>query len=179
MALNKRQALFVEKYLKLNNATKAAIEAGYSQKTAYSIGHDLLKHPEIAARVSKRTEKILEAAKMEADEVLTRLTQIARGNIGVLLNVSTGEPFIDLSAKDAPLHLIKRIKTKRSEKFGDEVEIEMYDAQQALNTLGKHWKLFDRANETDWRTELEKAGIPAGDAYEQFVAMISEKITTE
>ena len=179
MALNKRQALFVEKYLKLNNATKAAIEAGYSPKTAYSIGHDLLKKPEIAARLSKRTEKILQSAQMEADEVLTRLTEMARGNIGVLLNVSNGEPFIDLSAPNAPLHLIKRIKTKRSEKFGDEVEIEMYDAQQALNTLGKHWKLFDRANEADWKQELEKSGVKASDLFEQMVQTISEKMPNE
>ena len=45
------------------NATQAAIRAGYSKKTAYSMGHENLKKPEISAAISeaqversKRTE---------------------------------------------------------------------------------------------------------------------------
>ncbi|HAU6382977.1 TPA: terminase small subunit, partial [Klebsiella oxytoca] len=36
--LTVQQRLFVAEYLKDNNATQAAIRAGYSKKTAYSIG---------------------------------------------------------------------------------------------------------------------------------------------
>ena len=170
MALNTRQKLFVEHYLKLNNATQAAIAAGYSKKTAKQIGARLLTNVAIASRVSQRTEAVLQAAKMEADEVLTRLTDIARGSMADFIRVNgNGEPVVDLSKPNVPLQLIKRIKTKRSDKFGDEIEFELYDAQTALNTLGKHWKLFDRANEADWRIELEKAGMTPGDMLEAAV----------
>ena len=42
-----KQALFIQEYLIDLNATRAAIAAGYSPKTAYSIGQRLLKHVEI------------------------------------------------------------------------------------------------------------------------------------
>ena len=45
--LTAQQRLFVAEYLKDNTATQAAIRAGYSEKTAYSIGQRLLKKVEI------------------------------------------------------------------------------------------------------------------------------------
>ncbi len=47
-----KQQRFVEEYLVDHNATQAAIRAGYSPKTAYSIGHENLKKPEIAAAIA-------------------------------------------------------------------------------------------------------------------------------
>ena len=44
--MNDRQKRFVEEYLVDFNATQAAIRAGYSPKTAYSIGNENLKKPE-------------------------------------------------------------------------------------------------------------------------------------
>jgi len=45
--LTPKQRLFVAEYLKDFNATQAAMRAGYSKKTAYSIGQENLKKPEI------------------------------------------------------------------------------------------------------------------------------------
>ena len=42
-----KQELFKVEILKDFNATRAAIAAGYSEKTAYSIGNELLKKPEM------------------------------------------------------------------------------------------------------------------------------------
>ena len=50
--MNSKQQRFVEEYLVDHNATQAAIRAGYSEKTAYSIGHENLKKPEIAAAIA-------------------------------------------------------------------------------------------------------------------------------
>lgn len=58
MALTAKQQRFVEEYLIDLNATQAAIRAGYSEKTAYSIGQENLKKPEIAEEIEKRQEKI-------------------------------------------------------------------------------------------------------------------------
>ena len=41
-SLNPRQRQFVAEYLVDKNATQAAIRAGYSKKTAYSIGEENL-----------------------------------------------------------------------------------------------------------------------------------------
>lgn len=74
MTLNKKQKLFLAKYLQCFNATQAAIDAGYSEKTAYSIGHELLKKPEIALHIRKYQDENIAQAK----EVLYHLTVIAR-----------------------------------------------------------------------------------------------------
>ncbi len=46
-----KQSIFVAEYLKDMNATQAAIRAGYSPKTAYSIGQRLLKNVEISKAI--------------------------------------------------------------------------------------------------------------------------------
>ena len=45
--LTDKQKIFVYEYLIDFNATQAAIRAGYSKDTAYSIGNNLLKKVEI------------------------------------------------------------------------------------------------------------------------------------
>ena len=44
--MTEKQKLFCEEYLIDLNATQAALRAGYSEKTAYSIGNENLKKPE-------------------------------------------------------------------------------------------------------------------------------------
>jgi phage terminase small subunit len=48
-----KQETFVREYAIDMNATQAAVRAGYSEKTAYSIGQENLKKPEIAAAVTE------------------------------------------------------------------------------------------------------------------------------
>ena len=52
MALTTKMRAFVEAYC--GNATEAALEAGYSPKTAYSQGQRLLKNVEVKAAIAAR-----------------------------------------------------------------------------------------------------------------------------
>ena len=58
-----KQQRFVAEYLVDMNAKQAAISAGYSQKTAYSIGNELLRKPEISqaidAAMTERRNKLI------------------------------------------------------------------------------------------------------------------------
>lgn len=47
-----RQELFIQEYLNSLNATQSAIRAGYSPKTAYSIGQRLLKNVEVLQAIN-------------------------------------------------------------------------------------------------------------------------------
>lgn len=67
--LNKTQERFVERYLIHSNATKAAIEAGYSKKTSYSHGQRLLKHVEIKKRLDKGQERIVKKSQITQDRI--------------------------------------------------------------------------------------------------------------
>jgi phage terminase small subunit len=51
--LTPKQERFVQEYLVDLNATQAAIRAGYSRKTAYSIGEENLKKPDIQDFLAK------------------------------------------------------------------------------------------------------------------------------
>lgn len=155
MALKGKQALFVEEYLKTFNATEAAKAAGYSPKTAYSIGWENLRKPEISQAISRR----LSESAMTSDEVLMRQAEIARSDIGEFLEqAEDGEVSVRLTdAKTkAPkrTHLIKRItqrKVVRTVKDMTETEttltLELHDAQAAQVQLGKHHKLWTERTE--------------------------------
>jgi phage terminase small subunit len=81
--LTNKQRAFIEEYLRDFNATQAAIRCGYSQRTAYSIGQENLKKPEIAEVIKARLDEMT----MQTDEILLGLTQQARSDIGVFFKV--------------------------------------------------------------------------------------------
>ena len=66
--LNEKQRLFVIEYLKDFNATQAAINAGYSKKTARSIGQENLTKPDIQAEISRQVDKLLKQAKIPLEK---------------------------------------------------------------------------------------------------------------
>lgn len=77
--MNARQKRFCDEYLIDCNATQAAIRAGYSPKTAKSIGNENLTKPDLKAYIDEQLE-ILHSEKIAtADEVLQYLTSIMRG----------------------------------------------------------------------------------------------------
>lgn len=155
--LTGRQRAFVEEYLRDFNATRAAIAAGYSARSATVIGCENLTKPNISAAIKQAIAERI----MSADEVKLRLADIARGDMGDFLDINSMSFAIDLArAKDAgKTKLIKKVKQKtvtRIEKDGTEqedntIEIELYDAQAALNSLGKHLGLFKDTHEVEIR----------------------------
>lgn len=135
-SMTPKQKLFIAEYLKCFNATQAAIAAGYSKKSARTIGHENLTKHDIAEAISQH----LTAAAMGQDEVLMRLAAIARGNISEFINKGGG---IDWTAVKKSGVIIKRI----AHTFGKNSSIELYDAQTALTTIGKHHALFVERHE--------------------------------
>jgi phage terminase small subunit len=76
MPLNQRQKLFAYEYLVDGNATQAAIRAGYSERTAGSQAHDLLKKPEIQAVIGGKVRAALKKADISIDDVIAELSLI-------------------------------------------------------------------------------------------------------
>ncbi len=79
MALTKKQKDFADYYLELGNQTEAAKKAGYSKKTAYSIGNENMKKPEIKAYISERLAQIEKESIASIDEVMKFYTKVMRG----------------------------------------------------------------------------------------------------
>lgn len=76
LKLTAKQQRFVEEYLIDLNATQAAIRAGYSEKTAHSIGAENLIKPEIQKAISDAQAKREERTQIDSDYVLKRLVEI-------------------------------------------------------------------------------------------------------
>lgn len=161
MALTTRQQLFVNEYLIDYNATRAAQRAGYSgdDNTLAVTGHDNLRNPKIAEAIQKRIQE----KAMSADEVLMRLAEHARADMGQWMS---DDGALDLAAmkRDGATHLIHKVK--RTERSGSTpsggewehvtVEVELHPAQPALVHLGKHHKLFTEQVEHSGSVEIVK-----------------------
>jgi phage terminase small subunit len=75
--LTPKQAKFVEEYLADLNATQAALRAGYSEKTAYSIGFENLRKPEIQEALTQRRKELQEANDLTPEKVIAELEKLA------------------------------------------------------------------------------------------------------
>jgi phage terminase small subunit len=75
MPLTDKQKRFVAEYLVDLNATQAAIRAGYSQKTARSVGSENLTKPDIAAAIAKAQAKIAKKAEVSLETLLAELEE--------------------------------------------------------------------------------------------------------
>ena len=95
-----KQELFIQEYIKTGNATSSAIKAGYSEKTAKSIGQRLLTNVDIKKRIEELSQKIANNNIMtakERQEYLTKLINIEDVKVSNklkaldILNKMTGE----------------------------------------------------------------------------------------
>lgn len=77
--LTEKQKRFCDEYLIDLNATQAAIRAGYSEKTAHSIGAENLTKPEIQKCLSEKMAEKDSKLIAEQNEVLQYLTSVLRG----------------------------------------------------------------------------------------------------
>ena len=75
--LSPKQAAFVQEYLIDLNATQAAIRAGYSKRSAYSISHDLLAMPKVEAAIAEARTERSARTHISQDQVLKHWWELA------------------------------------------------------------------------------------------------------
>ena len=81
MKLTEKQRRFVDYYVETGNKTEAAKKAGYSEKTAASIGDENLRKPAIKAAIDARLRELEDKRIAKADEVMQFLTSTLRGEV--------------------------------------------------------------------------------------------------
>lgn len=110
-----KQKKFCDEYIKSGNAKQSAIKAGYSPKTAYSIGNENLNKPELKAYIEKRLKRLESEKIAGAREVLEYLSSVMRGEQTESVATAKGVfPDVPVSAKDrisAAKELLKRYPT--------------------------------------------------------------------
>ena len=145
VALTDKQEKFCYEYVLHLNATKAAINAGYSEKTAYSIGNENLKKPEIQARIAHMQANLAETAQISALSVLKEHQKIAYSSIAHMhqtwIERTEFEKLTDdqkACIKSISTKVVKQnIGTKKEPVIVDVeyVKIELYDKQKSLDAI--------------------------------------------
>ena len=78
MKLTAKQELFCKEYTIDHNATQAAIRAGYSKKTSFSIGAENLTKPLIADRLKELGKDTAQKLEVSREMVLKMMLDIAQ-----------------------------------------------------------------------------------------------------
>ncbi|HDF2344076.1 TPA: terminase small subunit [Morganella morganii] len=139
MALTDKQEMFCREYLVDLNATQAAIRAGYSDKTARSVGNENLTKPDIEKRIQELKSERGERLEIDADYVLQRLVEIDQMDVlDILLSNGEIKPI-----KDWPkVWRITMSGIDVTEMAGDSAgllkKIKWPDKVKNLELLGKH-----------------------------------------
>jgi len=139
--LTEKQKKFCDEYLVDCNATQAAIRAGYSPKTAYSIGEENLRKPELQAEIQKRKIELQNKLEITQEKVLQELASIAFANGADFAKIEDNDtvkmiPTDKLSSEKLPA--IAGIKVNQ---YG--VEVKLHDKVKALELLGKYLGTFE------------------------------------
>jgi phage terminase small subunit len=139
--LTPKQEAFVAAYVgeARFNATRAAMIAGYPERSAYQRGYECVKNSEIAARI----REVLSTRAMTAEAVLTELSDVATADWRDFLQIRTDPRTGD--AVDVKLDLSNKVK--------------------ALEVLAKaHGLLTDRVDISGQMTQtVHLVGISEGD----------------
>jgi phage terminase small subunit len=132
--LTPRQERFVTEYLLDLNATKAAIRAGYSAKTAEQQGYRLLRNVQVAKAVQKAMAERAERKGVSAGYVLD-------GIVETIERCRQARPVLNRKGKQV------FIKTAAGQEAAAYV-FEPFAVLKGYELLGKHLKLFTDRTET-------------------------------
>jgi phage terminase small subunit len=168
--LTPKQAAFVREYLIDLNATQAAIRAGYSAKTAGSIGDENLRKPEIAAAVQRAMAERSKRTEISADQVLRELAKIGFSDIRRAVNWRahvTG--MVEDEDGGQRLAVTNEVTLIDSDKIDDDtaaavseisqsaqggLKIKLHDKKGALVDIGRHLGMFTDKVEMNVNVDL-------------------------
>ena len=142
--MTSKQTRFVHEYLSDLNATRAAIRAGYSPKTARSIGSENLTKPDIQEALAKRKAEQLTRADVNAETVLVGLLRVAVCDPRQLFDQNGTL----LAVKDWSEDLAGAVAGFDIPKDGEGIKIRFNDRVRALETLAKHLRLLSHLTVT-------------------------------
>ena len=123
-----RQKRFCLEFVGSGNATESAIKAGYSKKTAYSIGQENLKKPEIQNYIQELTNEMESQKIASAREMQEVLTAIIRQELDEEVIVVEG-------CGDGISEAVKKTKKPSSK-----------DAMKAVEILARMQGVLDNKN---------------------------------
>lgn len=127
--LTPKQQRFVDEYLVDLNATQACIRAGYSKKTAYSMGEENLRKPEIKKAIEQAQQQRQQRTEIDQDYVINTI-------IETIERCKQAKPVLD--KKGEPVY----VETLDGE-IVPAYRFEAGNVLKGLELLGKHLGMFN------------------------------------
>jgi len=148
--LTEKQYIFCKEYLIDYNATRAAIKAGYSEKTADSQSSRMLRNVKVKTFIDNQTAKRANKLDVTKDMIVQELAKIAFHDIrkmyddkGMLISI----PELD----DDTAATIASFKSRKENQGQDDYDIideyKRYDKIKTLELLGKHLGMFSESKD--------------------------------
>ncbi len=138
-----RQKLFAYAYFNNGgNAAQAAIEAGYSERSAASTASEILKYPNVAALLSELNDKLKERAIVTKEQIATELAKIGFSDIrqvfgadGNILPINEIPDDAAASLAGVDVDQLWGATDKGKGIIGETKKIKMWDKLKALSQL--------------------------------------------
>jgi phage terminase small subunit len=147
--LTEKQKIFCREYIYDWNATRAAKVAGYSEASAYSIGSENLRKPEIQAYITEVQKDLEKTAGISRLRVLREHEKLAFSSIAHLHQTwITRTEFENLTDEQksaiAQIETQTRVEMRYDPVSGEDtpiqvdfVKIKLYDKQKSLDSISK------------------------------------------
>lgn len=136
--MTERQVRFVDYYIQTANASEAARLAGYSERTAYSIGERLLRNVEVRAAIDERLKEMEDKRIIETEEVLRHLSDVIRGAVTETLVTPGGKKFVVPVRESDRLRAAETILKVRG-MFREKIDVKVDSMAQYISSLEKVW----------------------------------------
>ncbi len=141
--LNDRQDLFCHEYIIDQNATQAAIRAGYSERSARAVSSRLLTNDNIRARIDELLGEIKSQKIADATEVLETLTTILRREAreNVVVTVKKKKSYYDENGK--------KVTEEHEEGLVVEIPTKVSDVNKAGELLARKYGLLTDSQDSN------------------------------
>jgi len=148
--LSDLQEKFAREYVIDLNATRAAIAAGYSEKSAARQVTRMLKNVRVRKLIERLQSERASRLEVKADRVVEELTRLAFSNMQDFTRVEGGKPVLDLSqiSRDQ-FAAIQEIREDTTGGAGDgerkvviRTTVKLSDKTKNLELLGRHLGMF-------------------------------------
>ena len=145
--LKAKQEKFCINYLRMGNATQAAIAAGYSPKYVATNTTKLLKNTKIAQRLMELNEKVQSSAIMDVQERKERLSEIARARLTDFMELGADGSWVNIGPETKGSAAIQEIHSRTEyDKDGNAptiyTSVKLHDAMKAIDLLNKMDKIY-------------------------------------
>lgn len=147
--LNEKQKIFCDEYIIDFNATQAAIRAGYSEKTAYSMGQRLLKKVEIQLNLVQLKSERSIRTQITQDRVLLEISRLAFNDPRKAFGID-GDLLPIFDWPDEVAAAISSIKITDTKTRDNSIirlkEVKFWDKGRQLELAAKHLGLLEKDN---------------------------------